>query len=242
MTLRVAGIQPGYLPWLGYFDQMLEVDLFVIADEMPFSASGWAHRNRVRTANGPTWLRLPARPERGQAIGEVVLDRAVPWARTHLRTLEQSYARSPHAADELAGLAPLLDPRAGRLVDVVVPALRHLVERLGITTPTVLSSEAGLEADYGERFPDRPGPTHRIIAFLQALGADELLEGASGRSYLDLALCAQAGIEVHFHEYQHPQYPQLHDPFLSHLSAVDLLLAHGAERARQVLRGGSSTR
>ena len=32
MAVRLAGIQPGYLPWLGYFDQMRRVDVFVVAD------------------------------------------------------------------------------------------------------------------------------------------------------------------------------------------------------------------
>jgi hypothetical protein len=239
VSVRVAGIQPAYLPWLGYFDQMLQVDLFVVADQMPFADTGWAHRNRVLGPNGPAWLRLPARPRSGQRIDEVAIDPSVPWARTHLRTLRQAYARSPFAAAEIDRLAPLLDPTATRLVDVALPTFFHLAERLGVTTPVVVSSEARLEERYVEEHPDRPGPTHRIISFLRALGADELLEGASGRSYLDVELCQRAGIAVHFHDYDHPTYPQLHEPFTSHLSIVDLLLANGPAAARAVLRAGA---
>lgn len=73
MATRTAGIQPGYLPWLGYFDQMLLVDAFLIADEMPFSSSGWVHRNRVKAASGPRWLTLPARPRRDEPIFPLAL-------------------------------------------------------------------------------------------------------------------------------------------------------------------------
>ena len=65
MGVRLGGIQPVYLPWIGYFDQMQRVDVFVIADEMPYSSSGWVHRNRVKGPNGPCWLTLPSRPARG---------------------------------------------------------------------------------------------------------------------------------------------------------------------------------
>jgi hypothetical protein len=232
---RIAGIQPGYLPWLGYLDQMRRVDAFVVADEMQFSSSGWAHRNRVRGPHGAHWLTLPARPRRGARICDVPLDPGVAWADDHLTTLRHFYSRSPFARDLLAALAQALDAAARRLVDVSLPLLRFLAARFGITTPLLVSSELGLERRYRERFPDQPGPTHRIIAFMEALGARELLEGESGRAYLDVALCEAHGIRVTFQAYRHPVYRQLYEPFVSHLSAVDLLLCAGQTQARRVL-------
>jgi WbqC-like protein family len=236
MPTRIAGIQPGYLPWLGYFDQMRRVDAFIIADEMQFSSSGWAHHNRVRGAHGAHPLTLPARPTRGQRICDVPLDPTVPWARNHLTTLRHFYARSPFATEALAGLARVIERPAARMVDASIPVIHFLAERLQITTPLVVSSELGLERRYVEQFPNQPGPTHRIIAFMKALGARELLEGASGRAYLDVALCEEHGIRVEFHQYAHPIYRQLHEPFLSHLSAIDLLLCAGDEGARRVVQ------
>jgi WbqC-like protein len=233
--VRVAGIQPGYLPWLGYFDQMRRVDAFIVADEMQFSSGGWAHRNRIRGPQGVHWLTLPARPVRGQAIGEVTLDPAVAWAERHLETLRHFYARSPFAAELLGALAATIDAGATRLVEATMPVIRFLAARFGITTPLVVSSEAGLEARYRAEFPRDGSPTHRIIAFLHALGARELLEGESGQTYLDVPLCEAHGIRVTFHRYTHPTYPQLHEPFVSHLSAIDLLLCCGEREARRVL-------
>jgi hypothetical protein len=158
-----------------------------------------------------------------------------PWAAKHLETLRHFYARSPFATPLLDTLAPLLDADARRLVDVTIPLLRMLATRLGLATPLVVSSEAGLEARYRAEFPGDPGPTQRIIAFSKALGATELLEGESGRSYLDVELCRAHGIEVTFHHYAHPVYQQPHTPFISHLSAVDLLLSCGEDEARRVL-------
>ncbi|MBM4247035.1 MAG: WbqC family protein [Deltaproteobacteria bacterium] len=233
--MRLAGIQPGYLPWLGYFDQMRRVDVFVVADEMQFSSTGWAHRNRVRSPDGAHWLTLPARPAARQAICDVPLDTSVPWAATHLATLRNFYAGSPFAPDLLRSLASVLHAGATRLVEATVPTLRLLATLLGVQTPLVISSEAGLERAYEEQFPGQPGPTHRIIAFMKTLGATELLEGESGRDYLDVALCAAHGIEVTFQRYAHPLYAQRHAPFVSHLSALDLLLCRGEREARRVL-------
>lgn len=233
--MRVAGIQPGYLPWLGYFDQMRRVDAFIVADEMQFTSSGWAHRNRVRGPHGPHWLTVPVHYSLGQPICEVRLSPHVAWAEQHLERLDHFYRRSPFHRELLEELEPFLRTNAVRLVEVTVPLLQRLRDLLGITTPLLVSSQLGLERVYAETFPDKPSPTHRIVAFLRHLGATHLLQGETARSYLDVDLCRRYGIEVEFHHYRHPEYPQLFQPFLSHLSVVDLLLCCGTEGARRVL-------
>ncbi len=235
MPTRVAGIQPGYLPWLGYFDQMRRVDAFIVADEMQYTSSGWAHRNRVRGPHGPYWLTLPVHPRLGQRICEVRLSPHVAWAEHHLQVLHHFYRRSSHAPALLDELAQRLARHAERLVDVTVPLLFFLRDLLGIRTPLLVSSELGLEKAYLEMFGADLGPTQRIIAFLKTLGATHLLQGQSGRAYLDVELCKRHGISVEFQDYQHPVYPQLYEPFVSHLSVLDLLLCCGPERARNVL-------
>lgn len=236
MPERIAGIQPGYLPWLGYFDQMLRVDAFLVADELQFTTSGWAHRNRVKAPEGARWLTLPARRRSGAAIAEVRLDPATRWARRHLATLRHLYARAAPAGALLDDLEKVLDPQAERLAPVSLATIRWLAALLDVRTPLLVSSELGLERRYRERFPDDPGPNQRIIAYMEALGARELIEGASGRSYIDLRRFAAHGLRVRFQDYRHPRYPQLHGPFVSHLSALDLVLCVGPEEARRVLR------
>ena len=238
MGTRIAGIQPGYLPWLGYFDQMLRVDAFLVADELPYSSSGWARRNRVRGPRGPVWLSLPVRPRPPQAIRDVPLDPHVPWARKHARSLRHLYAAGIDVEDSVGAFEKAVAGTEGSLAAAGLATVRLLADRLGVETPLLISSELSLEARYRERFPEQPGPTHRIVAYLEALGADSLLEGEAGRSYFDVALFESFGMQVRFHDYVHPTYPQLHDPFVSHLSAMDLLLCAGAERARRVLRSG----
>lgn len=238
MGTCIAGIQPGYLPWLGYFDQMLRVDAFLVADELPYAPAGWVRRNRVRGPDGAVWLTLPVRARRGAPIHRCALDAGVPWARKHAATLRHLYARGADVEETVAGYEGAVAPHAADLAGAATASLRWLADRLGVTTPILVSSQLGLEARYRARFPDAPGPTHRIVAYLEALGADQLLEGASGRAYFDEALFAAHGMRVRFHDYAHPVWPQLHGPFVSHLSAVDLLLCVGEARARRVLRSG----
>jgi hypothetical protein len=238
MGMRIAGIQPGYLPWLGYFDQMLRVDAFLVADELAYSSSGWTRRNRVKGPRGAVWLTLPARAQDGQLIRDVSLDADAAWRRKHAATLRHLYARGVDVEDAVAGFERAVGAAPDTLAGAATATIRWLAERLDVQTPILVSSELGLEARYRARFPDHPGPNHRIVAYLEALGADELLEGETGRAYIDEALFASFGRRVRFHDYVHPVYPQLHGPFVSHLSAIDLLLCAGVEPARRMLRTG----
>jgi hypothetical protein len=41
----VAILQPGYLPWLGYFDLVAMSDMFVLYDDVQFDKGGWRNRH-----------------------------------------------------------------------------------------------------------------------------------------------------------------------------------------------------
>jgi hypothetical protein len=47
-------LQPGYLPWLGYFDLMHKADVFVHYDDVQFDKHGWRNRNRVKGPKAPS--------------------------------------------------------------------------------------------------------------------------------------------------------------------------------------------
>jgi len=53
--VRIAIAQPTYLPWLGYFDLIDQVERFVVLDSVQFEKQSWQQRNRIKT---PTGLQL----------------------------------------------------------------------------------------------------------------------------------------------------------------------------------------
>ena len=41
-------LQPGYLPWLGFFDQVRRSSVFIYYDDVQFDKHGWRNRNRIK--------------------------------------------------------------------------------------------------------------------------------------------------------------------------------------------------
>lgn len=230
--MKVAIHQPQYLPWLGYFDKMDQVDAFVLLDTVQFKKNEWQNRNRIKTASGWQYLTVPILHRFPQRIGEVEINNRMPWARKHLQALISNYAPAPFFDVHRPFFEEVYHREWTLLLDLNLTILAYLVEVLKIRTKLVLASSLAL--------PDREGATDRLIAICQALGAESYLSGVGGKNYLDLRRFEEAGIQVLFQEFQCPKYPQRFGPFEPNLSIVDLLLNCG-EESLKILRQGRKT-
>lgn len=231
--LTVVVLQPGYLPWLGFFDQMHRADVFVYYDDVQYDKHGWRNRNRIKTQSGPAWLTVPVRhgglgPQR---ILAVEIDNRTPWARKHVASIGQAYARAPFAKQYLPQLDELLNRPWERLVDLDIAVAGLLAEWLAVSPRIERSSALGIG---GER-------SERLVNICRALGARRYLSGDAAQTYLDVSLFAAHGIAVEWQQFVHPSYPQLHGAFVPYLSAIDVVLNCGADAA-SVLKANASRR
>ena len=223
-AVTVVILQPGYLPWLGFFDQMARADVFVYYDDVQYDKHGWRNRNRIKTQQGPLWLTVPVRHSgRGfPRILDIELDNRTAWARKHVASLRQAYARAPYAAEYLPAFVDLLERRWQRLVDLDIAVAGALATMLAIAPRVARSSELGIDGDRSER----------LLRICQHFGASRYLSGKAAQDYLDVPLFEAAGIAVEWQEFAHPVYTQQHGAFIPYLSAVDLLLNCGPESRR----------
>jgi hypothetical protein len=229
MSGRTVGIlQPGYLPWLGFFEQLYRCDIFVLYDDVQFEKGSWRNRNRIKTPDGPQWLTVPVQLK-GHGfplVKDVAINSSAPWAKKHIKAITQNYSKSPFLGRYSEELFGILNQPWRLLVDLDVALINWLVEQLGISTPMVLSSTLGVQGSGAQR----------LISVIQSVNGDQFYEGSAGRNYIDVNVFGNAGISVGFQEYEHPKYPQLYGDFISHLSIIDLLFNCGPD-SLQILVG-----
>jgi hypothetical protein len=213
-------LQPGYLPWLGFFDQMRRADVFVSYDDVQFDKQGWRNRNRVKSpAGAPHWLTVPVHHRGQPGLQDVEIDNRRPWARKHVATLRHFYARAPFLDRYLPELEELLGRRWERLTALDEAVVSLMAGWLGLRTRVVRASELEIGGSRSER----------LLAICRHFGAERYLSGSAARTYLDTALFEREGVSVEWQDYSHPVYPQLHGAFVPYLSAIDLLLNCGSE-------------
>jgi hypothetical protein len=225
--MRVAVLQSNYIPWRGYFDLIHDVDLFVFYDDVQYTVNDWRNRNCIKTANGVVWLTIPIGNQNDRRICDVeIKDRA--WPRKHWMTIEQSYRKAPHFSRFEDFFREVYGGQWTSL-SVLNQTLIQAIARdcLGIRTEFKDSRDYELSGSKSER----------LSGLLTLLGADEYVSGPAAREYIDLSAFEQAGIRVIWKDYSgYPEYPQLHGPFVSNVSIVDLLMSVG-ERAPDYIWG-----
>lgn len=218
--MRVAIMQPTYLPWLGYFDMMSKVDTFLLLDNVQFEKKSWQQRNRIRGANGEILLTIPVKTAGRfeQRIHDVEIDAGVNFPRKHLKTIKLNYQRSLHSDEVLETLTPLIQDISVSLSEYNERLIRYLATSLGLNANIVLASHlssTGKSTELTVRQCVELGASH----FLAAGGSFEYVSREPG--------FAENGIGVDFHEYTPMPYEQLYPGFIPYLSALDALLCLG---------------
>jgi WbqC-like protein family len=224
----LAAHQPQFAPWLGFFDKLDRVDVFVLLDNVQYKKNEWQNRNRIKGAAGPQWLTVPVSGHFGQEIRELDIAQRETWQARHLKTLRACYGRAPHFADTLSLYDGIARRPWKKLADLNVGLLRELVTVLHLKTEILLASELG------------PLPNHRderLIELCRKTGARNYLAGTGGRDYMELERYQAAGLTVVFQDFRHPEYPQLFGNFTPNLSVLDLLFNCGPA-SMEIIRSG----
>jgi hypothetical protein len=212
-------LQPGYLPWLGFFDQMRRSDVFVYYDDVQFDKHGWRNRNRIKTPSGPMWLTVPVQHTGllTTRIVDALIDRTTAWARKHVKSIRQYYAKAPFLNRYLPELEELLERDWTHIATLDIAIVDVMARWLSVTPTVFRSSELGIQGSQSER----------LVNLCRHFGATRYLSGDAALDYLDLDLFGAAGIAVEWQHFRHPVYPQLHGDFVPYLSALDLVLNCG---------------
>jgi hypothetical protein len=232
----IAIMQPTYLPWIGYFDLMDQVDMFVFFDDVKVSKQSWGVRNRIKTKQGEAYIGVPLRNYKNHfnrffLNTEINYDQK--WQIKHLKTIAQSYSKSLFFKDIYQDCEGFLNATYKSIGDLNIELIVSIAQKIGIKTKHIRSSE--INNIEGRK-------DHRLVNICHALGADQYLSPQGSAVYIESnspgGAFPEADIELFYHNYEHPIYPQQGSDFFSHMCILDLLMNCGYEQALKIIRSG----
>ncbi len=224
-TLKISIHQPGYLPWLGFFKKIMHSDILVYLDDVKYVKRDWFNRNKIRTYKGSVWLSVPVQSKSGKNLNEIKIDNTKNWNSTHKKSIKYNYSRSTYLDKYWDFFDELYDRKFDYLIDLNIEVIRYLMRNLEINTTTIFSSELDISASKSDR----------ILDICKTLGATNYLSGSGGRDYLNVNDFEKNNIVVEFQDFKHPVYRQCYEPFISNISAIDLLFNEG-KNSTKILR------
>jgi hypothetical protein len=233
MENKVISIhQPNYMPWVGYFNKIVNSDIFVFLDNAQFSKGSFTNRNKIKLSNGNEyWLTVPVsvKGKNKQFINEVEINKLVHWEKKHLESIKQSYSKSPFFEKLYPQLFEILTQGFSTLKELNIAIINLILSHGQVRTKIYVASE--LAIDFGEKKKN-----DLLISLCKYFSATTYLSGRGALQYNDEMLFKENGINLIYQDFKTPYYQQFHGNYIENLSVIDYLFCNGFDNFFQVIK------
>lgn len=221
--MRMAIMQPYFLPYIGYFQLVAAVDVFVIYDNIKYTKKGWINRNRMLQNGSDVTFSLPLKKD-SDSLNVVQRELAADFDRGKLlNKFKGAYNRAPYFKQTFPLLERIVRYEDSNLFRYIHHSLVKTCAHLGISTEIRISS--AIDIDHGLKGQDK------VLALCQALGADTYINPIGGTELYARDDFAAHGIKVNFIRSKSFEYLQFCAPFVPCLSIVDVMMFNTHESA-----------
>ena len=225
--MKAAIMQPYFLPYLGYFQLISAVDIFVVYDNIQYTKKGWINRNRLLRNGTDHIFTIPLKKDSDFLD---VRDREISpdfRAEKLLNQITESYRRAPQFSAVYPVVESIVRFQERNLFCFIHNSIGEICRQLGIVTPVVVSS--AINADHGLK------NQQRVIAICKAVGASHYINPTGGVSLYKSVDFRLAGLELSFLRCSARQYKQFGELFVPALSILDVMMFNSVEEIRSML-------
>ncbi|TQV80216.1 WbqC family protein [Aliikangiella coralliicola] len=218
--MLISIIQPCFIPWLGYFEQMAVADLFVYMDDVKYSRQNWRNNNRLLCQSVPKNISIPVqKTNKYSLINQVLISNNRDWRKEFLNKVMNWYRRAPYFEEIFDLISNVVLENHDKLVCLNYKLNSAIALYLGIKTPIKLTSMVPRSSN---------DKVTRIIEIVKYFNADVLYDGKSAANFIDKKVFIDSGITVIFQDYKHTPYRQnFSESFVPYMSVLDLLMNEG---------------
>ena len=225
--MKLAIMQPYFMPYIGYWQLMNAVDTYVVYDNIEYTKKGWFNRNRI-LLNGKDYLfTIPVKKDSDYLD---VCERYVADDFKKEKLLNM-FCEAYHKAPYYSNIYPYIEKMVlycdTNLFKYIYYSIGIVKELLGIKTKVIISSS--IDIDHSLKGKDK------VIAICKELGASEYYNAIGGQSLYDKNEFKNNGIELKFLKSELVPYKQLKNDFVAGLSIIDVMMFNSPEEIKQML-------
>ena len=223
--MKLAIMQPYFMPYIGYFQTMAAVDTYVVYDDVQYIKGGWvSHNNIIIGGEKKMFTIILKGASPNKLFNEVEIGDDF---KKFERMLQSAYAKAPYFSEVMPLLHAIFTYDEKSLGKFLLHSYQVLLDYWEIGTKLVLSSE--LEKECTLKGQDK------VLNICKNLQATEYYNAIGGQDLYDKQIFAQHGIELSFVQTQVVSYPQFAPEFIPNLSIIDVLMHNGKAGTKQLL-------
>lgn len=225
--MRLAIMQPYFLPYIGYFQLVAAVDLFILYDNIKYTKKGWINRNRLLRNGEDVLFSLPLKTASDSLD---VCERELSAAFDRSKLLNQfngAYRSAPYFDPTFAMLEQVVRYEDGNLFRFLRHSIVITCAHIGIATEIKVSSEIAINHELKSQ--------EKVIALCGAVGASTYVNSIGGMELYSKEAFREKGIDLKFIKPKPFEYPQFGAPFVPWLSIVDVLMFNSLDTVRDCI-------
>ena len=227
--MKLAIMQPYFLPYIGYFQLISAVDRFVIYDNIKYTKKGWINRNRMlqNSQDKVFSLSLAKASDRLDIVDRRL---AINFNRQKLlNQIRGSYSKAPYFNDVWPLIEKIVFFEDDNLFRYVQYSISEICKYLELDTEILVSSDIDVDHDLqGEE---------RVISICKKMEASIYINPIGGKNMYSNDIFTEQELELQFLQSQLYEYPQFQGAFVPWLSILDIIMFNNKEKVRQYLTG-----
>jgi hypothetical protein len=227
--VRLAIMQPYFLPYIGYFQLINSADKFVIYDNIEFTKKGWINRNRMLVNNRAETFTLPLKKDSDFLhINQRFLSDNWDTEKVKLvNKIKGGYQKAPYYKENIHPFIECIECKATNLFDFNWNSVVLISRILDIKTEFVVSST--IDIDHNLKSEEK------VKAICLKLHANEYINPIGGQDLYDKMDFLNSKIDLKFIQTKHFTYTQFNGDFVPFLSILDLFMFNSVDTVKDFL-------
>ena len=228
--MKIAIMQPYFLPYIGYFQLINAVDKFVIYDNIQYTKKGWINRNRILVDGKDEYITLPLKKDSDYLNVDQrrLADTFNDDANKIVRKLAQAYKKAPHYQLVYPILQTIFENPESNLFHFIHKSIVEICRLFDIKTELIISSSVSI--DHSLKSQDK------VIAVCKALKATSYINLSGGVDLYSKEIFNENNIELNFIKTNSIHYPQFNNEFVANLSVIDVMMFNSPEAIKTYLQ------
>jgi len=233
--MKIAMMQPTFLPWQGFFGLVNAADLFIYLDDFQISIQSYHQRNRLfLNSDQVDWFTVPIKKSLsfGRPLNSAVINYELPWQKKILARIQHNYSKSIFYKEIYTLLESSMLQKHASLADLNISLINSVLLAMKWEKKTILSSQLTVTGD----------KSMRVLNILKKCDATQYFCAHGSFQYMyEERVFPVSGIETLFQDYLSTPYSQIGSTgqFFSNLSIWDALFNVGPEKTSQLIVAGS---
>lgn len=227
--MKIAIMQPYIFPYIGYFQLINCVDLFVVYDDAQFIKSGWINRNNILLNNKAHLFTFSVKNDSFHLnINQRQLSLKFMFEKDKfIKKLHACYNKAPNFNEVICLVEQIFDNKTTSLALFLTLQLKLICSFLDINTEIILSSEIPKDSSLKRE--------EVLIEICNKVGANQYINSIGGETLYTKEYFSKHQITLSFLRTKPIVYPQFTEEHVSFLSIIDVMMFNSKEKIKKIL-------